>query len=112
MLWITFKNILSPIGMCVLTTYCLINTEFLSSVRYFILDGAYILKNPLSIADFSNAVQVTKDSPMRSDFAGVVFWQVSLFIASCSRLFEYLFHPFITFRPQKSESKQPLIVHA
>jgi len=29
----------------------------------------------LKLADFSNAVQVTKDSPMRSDFAGVVFWQ-------------------------------------
>lgn len=32
----------------------------------------------LSVADFSNAVQVTKDSPMRSDIAGVVFWQASL----------------------------------
>jgi serine/threonine protein kinase len=41
---------------------------------FFILKWR-ILLNSLSVADFSNAVQVTKDSPMRSDIAGVVFWQ-------------------------------------
>ena len=42
LLWITFKNILLPIGMCVLTTCCLINMEFLSLVRSLILNGACI----------------------------------------------------------------------
>jgi len=29
----------------------------------------------LKLADFSNAVKVTKNSPMRTDLAGVVYWQ-------------------------------------
>ena len=42
LLWNTFKKILSPIGMCVLTTYCLINMEFLSLARSLIFNGVYI----------------------------------------------------------------------
>ncbi|KJA17839.1 hypothetical protein HYPSUDRAFT_145905 [Hypholoma sublateritium FD-334 SS-4] len=32
----------------------------------------------LKLADFSNAVQVTREEPMRSDVVGVAFWQASL----------------------------------
>jgi p21-activated kinase 1 len=35
-----------------------------------------LCSNLFRIADFSNAVQVTRESPMRSEMAGVVYWQV------------------------------------
>lgn len=57
------------------------------------------------LADFSNAVQVTKNSPMCTDIVGVIFWQASLFY---SMLFTFKRFNVLSFRHQKSESKQSL----